>query len=234
MRFSIMRRSFYLSWAVVLFLSWTAPTSAQLSKLSHSPASTPAVPSSSPTATKATTQSFSLQTLAELRQLQEAALKSDYAYGQVAHLADNIGPRLSGSTQADKAVKYVAAELKAVGCEVQLEKVMVPHWVRGEESGALIQFPGQAEKTNQKIILCALGGSVATPPDGLNAEIVVAKDFDELKALGPAKVTGKIVLLNYPFDKQIAAEGRGGDAYAQAVVYRADGPSAAVRQGAIA
>ncbi|MDB6146528.1 MAG: peptidase [Spartobacteria bacterium] len=161
-------------------------------------------------------------------------MKSDYAYRQVAHLADNIGPRLSGSTQADKAVKYVAAELKAVGCEVQLEKVVVPHWVRGEESGALIQFPGQAENTTQKIILCALGGSVVTPPEGLNAEIVVAKDFDELKALGPAKVTGKIVLLAYPFDKQIAAEGRGGDAYAQAVVYRADGPSAAVRQGAIA
>ena len=54
-------------------------------------------------------------------------MSSDYAYKQVAHLANNIGPRLSGSAQAAKAVEYVARELKAVGCEVQLEKVMVPH-----------------------------------------------------------------------------------------------------------
>ena len=73
-----------------------------------SPSSTPAV--------------FSPQTLAELKRLQQAALNSDYAYRQVAHLANNIGPRLSGSAQAAKAVEYVAGELKAIGCEVQLEK----------------------------------------------------------------------------------------------------------------
>ena len=76
------------------------------------------------------------------------------------------GPRLSGSAQAQKAVEYVAGELKALGLEVQLEKVMVPHWVRGEETAALVQFPGQAPKTTQKIVLTALGGSVATPADG--------------------------------------------------------------------
>ena len=97
----------------------------------------------------------------ELKQLQQAALGSDYAYRQVAHLANNIGPRLSGSAQAAKAVEYVAGELKAIGCNVQLEKVMVPHWVRGEETAALVQFPGQAPNTTQKIVLCALGGSVA-------------------------------------------------------------------------
>ncbi len=80
---------------------------------------------------------YSPQTLADLKRLQQAALASDYAYRQVAHLADNIGPRLSGSVQAQKAVEYVAGELKALGLEVQLEKVMVPHWVRGEETAAL-------------------------------------------------------------------------------------------------
>src|SRR6266700_5641555 len=109
---------------------------------------------------------FSPQTLSELKQLQQAALTSDYAYRQVAHLANNIGPRLSGSAQARKAVEYVAAEMKTLGLEVQLEKVMVPHWVRGEETGALVQFPGQAENTTQKIVLCALGASVATPVEG--------------------------------------------------------------------
>src|SRR6266568_7579966 len=177
---------------------------------------------------------FSPQTLADLKRLQQAALKSDYAYRQVAHLANNIGPRLSGSVQAAKAVEYIANELKAIGCQVQLEKVMVPHWVRGEETATLVQFSGQAENTTQKIVLCALGPSVATPPEGITAEVIAAKNFDELKALPREKVAGKIVLFNYPFDKQMAAEGRGGEAYGEAVVYRGDGPSAAARQGAIA
>jgi len=177
---------------------------------------------------------FSPQTLADLKRLQQTALNSDYAYRQVAHLANNIGPRLSGSVQAAKAVEYVANELKAIGCQVQLEKVMVPHWVRGEETATLVQFPGQAENTTQKILLCALGPSVATPPEGITAEVIAAKNFDELKALPREKVASKIVLFNYPFDKQMAAEGRGGEAYGEAVVYRGDGPSAAARQGAVA
>lgn len=177
---------------------------------------------------------FSTQTLAELKRLQQAALNSDYAYKQVAHLANNIGPRLSGSAQAAKAVEYVANELKAIGCAVQLEKVTVPHWMRGEETATLVQFPGQAENTAQKIVLTALGASVATSPEGLTSEVVAVKNFDELKSLGREKIGGKIVLFNYPLDKQMAAEGRAGEAYGEAVVYRSDGPSAAARQGAVA
>jgi carboxypeptidase Q len=188
-------------------------------------------PSVSPSPTPAV---FSAQTLADLKRLQQAALTSDYAYRQVAHLANNIGPRLSGSTQAAKAVDYVARELKALGCEVQLEKAMVPHWVRGEETAALVQFPGQAPNTSQKIVLCALGDSVPTSPNGVEAEVIVVRNFDELKSLPHEKVTGKIVLFNYPFDKQMAAEGHGGEAYGEAVVYRSGGPSAAARQGAVA
>jgi hypothetical protein len=187
---------------------------------SPSPSPTPAV--------------FSTETLADLKRLQQAALSSDYAYRQVAHLSNNIGPRLTGSAQAAKAVEYVAGELKAIGCEVQLEKVKVPHWIRGEETAALVQFPGQAANTTQKIVLCALGDSVATPADGIEAEVIAVRNFDELKSLPREKVAGKIVLFNYPFDKQMAAEGRGGEAYGEAVVYRADGPSAAARQGAVA
>src|SRR5437899_2294557 len=188
-------------------------------------------PTPTPTATPVV---FSPQTLADLKRVEQAALSSDYAYRQVAHLANNSGPRLTGSAQAAKAVEYVAGELKAIGCEVQLEKVMVPHWVRGEETAALVQFPGMAENTTQKIVLCALGGSVATPNEGISAEVITVKNFDELKAMPRDKVAGKIVLFNYPFDKRIAAEGRGGEAYGEAVVYRGDGPSAAARQGAVA
>src|SRR5947208_3221530 len=188
-------------------------------------------PTPTPTATPVV---FSPQTLSDLKRLQQAALTSDYAYRQVAHLANNIGPRLTGSAQAAKAVECVASELKAIGCEVQLEKVMVPHWVRGEETAALIEFPGQAQNTTQKIVLCALGDSVATPPEGIEADVIALRNFDELKSMPRDKVAGKIVLFNYPFDKRMAAEGRGGEAYGEAVVYRSDGPSAAARQGAVA
>jgi carboxypeptidase Q len=190
-----------------------------------------ASPSPTPTPTPPL---YSPQTLTELKQLQQEALKSDYAYRQVAHLSNSIGPRLTGSAQAQKAVDYVAGELKALGCDVQLEKVVVPHWVRGEETAALVEFPGMAEKTTQKIVLCALGSSVATPAEGVTAEVVVVRDFDELEALGKEKVSGRIVLFNYHFDKQMAAQSRAGEAYGQAVKYRSEAPSAAGRLGAVA
>jgi carboxypeptidase Q len=215
---------------VVFFLSLSLLFCAREVDAQQTPAATSS-PSALPSPTPVV---FSAQTLADLKRLQQAALTSDYAYRQVAHLSNNIGPRLTGSAQAAKSVEYVASELKAIGCEVQLERVLAPHWVRGEETAALVQFPGQAANTTQKIVLCALGPSVATPPSGIEAEVIVVRNFDELKSLPREKVAGKIVLFNFPFDKQMAAEGRGGEAYGEAVVYRADGPSAAARQGAVA
>lgn len=195
---------------------------------SPAPIST-ATPTPSPTPIR-----LSPQTISELTRVRDAALASDYALKQVAYLSNNIGPRLSGSTQAAKAVEHVANELKAIGLDVQLEKVMVPHWVRGEETAALVQFPGQAEDAAQKIVLTALGGSVATPAAGITADVVVARTFDELQSLGRERVQGKIVLWNYTFDKAMAAQGRAGEAYGQAVVYRSDGAVAAARLGAVA
>jgi carboxypeptidase Q len=219
------RKRVWLSWVLLLsVLAGALRVNAQQTTAASTPQ---ASPSSTPVV-------FSAQILSELKQLQKAALESDYAYRQVAHLANNIGPRLSGSAQAAKAVEYVAGELKALGCDVQLEKVMVPHWVRGEETAALVQFRGQAPNTTQKIVLCALGDSVATPINGIEAEVLVVKNFDELKSMPREKVAGKIVLFNYPFDKQMAAEGRSFPAYGKAVAYRSDGPSAAARQGGVA
>ena len=177
---------------------------------------------------------YSPQLLKELKQIQEAALASDYAYKQTAYLSNNIGPRLSGSRQAQRAVEYVADELRRLGLEVKLEKLMVPHWVRGVETGELVEFPGQAPQTTQKIVLTALGGSVATPAEGLIAEVVVVNSFDELQALGRAQVAGKIVLFNVKYDRQMAAQGYGGDAYGEVAGYRVTGASAAARQGAVA
>jgi len=115
---------------------------------------------------------YSPQLVSQIKKIQQAALESDYAYRQVAHLANNIGPRLSGSLQAQTAVEYVAAELRRLGLEVQLEKVMVPHWVRGEETAALMEYPGMSPNTTQKIVLTALGGSMATPNEGLTADVL--------------------------------------------------------------
>jgi hypothetical protein len=177
---------------------------------------------------------FSPQLLMELKRIQGAALASDYALKQVSYLSNNIGPRLSGSAQAGAAVEYVAGEMRRLGCEVTLEKVMVPHWVRGEETASLVGWPGQSSGTTQKVVLTALGGSVATPPEGLTADVVVVSGFDELNALGRERVAGKIVLYNVKFDDRMAKQGYGEEAYGQAVVYRGRGASAAARLGAVA
>src|SRR5438552_12986259 len=133
------------------------------------------------------TLQYSQQLVSEIKKIQQAALESDYAYRQLDHLSNNIGPRLSGSPQAQTAVEYVAAELRKLGLEVQLEKVMVPHWVRGEETAALIDYPGMAPGTTQKIVLTALGGSIATPNEGVTADVVVVNNFEELQSLGRAQ-----------------------------------------------
>jgi Zn-dependent M28 family amino/carboxypeptidase len=172
-----------------------------------------------------------LNTMAQLR---DAAMKDPYALRELRHLTDNIGPRLAGSPQAQQAVEYVAAEMRALGAEVTLEKARVPHWVRGTESGELISWAGQAPGTTQKVVLTALGGSVATPAEGLTAEVVVVDNFQQLQALPPGAAKGKILLFNHQFDKELAAVGDGGGAYGNAVLYRAAGPAAAAAVGASA
>ena len=162
--------------------------------------------------------------LATMERLRDAAMKDPYAYNQLRHLTDNIGPRLSGSPQAQHAVEYVAAEMRALGAEVTLEKAMVPHWVRGEEKAEVVSWPGQTPGTTQKVVLTALGGSVATPPEGITAEVVVIENFQQLQALPPGAVKGKILLFNHKFDKELAATGDGLSAYGNGVVYRGAGP----------
>lgn len=172
--------------------------------------------------------------IATMERLRDAALKDDYALTELRHLTDNIGPRISGSAQAEQAVQYVAAEMRALGAEVQLEKTTVPHWVRGAETGELLKWSGQAPGTTQKIVLTALGPSTATPLEGLVAEVVVVNSFDDLRRLPAGSVNGKILLLNERFDKNLAALGNGGAAYGEAVIYRGAGPTVAASAGAVA
>jgi len=201
---------------------------------SQQPAPSPRSFAAQPQTSQAQQANFAPQLLEELGAIKSAALTDDYAYHQLQHLTENIGPRLSGSPQAEAAVNYVAAELKQLGLDVELEKVTVPHWVRGAETADLVEYPGQAQGANQKVVLTALGGSTSTPADGLTAEVVVVNNFEELKSLGREKISGKIVLFNEVFDKQKAAAGLSFISYGEAVRYRGAGPKAAADLGAAA
>jgi carboxypeptidase Q len=174
------------------------------------------------------------QQMSTMEHLREAAMKDAYPLNQLRHLTDNIGPRLSGSLQAQQAVDYVAGEMRALGANVTLEKAMVPHWVRGVERAEIVSWPGQTPGTTQKVVLTALGGSVATPSDGITADVVVVDNWQQLRALPPGAVTGKILLFNHRFDKELAAQGDGLNAYVGGVVYRGAGPIAAAAAGAVA
>ena len=158
-------------------------------------------------------------------------MTDDYAYQQVAHLTENIGPRPVGSPQAQAAIEYVAGEMRKLGLEVHLEPVQARHWIRGAETAELVEYPGQAPGTTQKIVLTALGGNHPTPPQGITAEVVVANSFADLDRLGHENVAGKIVLFNVAFDKQKAAGGFAGEAYDEAVIYRGQGAKRRCRAG---
>ena len=146
-----------------------------------------------------------------------AALTSDRAYARLAHLTDHIGHRLSGSKALERAIEWAIAEMKRDGLDnVRAEKVMVPHWVRGQESLEMIN------PVPRKLTMVGLGNSVATPANGIEAEAVVVRTFDELEALGE-RVRGKIVVYNAPFTN-----------YGATVRYRSAGPSRAARYGAVA
>ena len=169
--------------------------------------------------------------IATMNRIRDAAITDPYAYNELMYLTDSIGPRLTGSPQAAAAVEWVAKEMRAVGADVSLEPTTVPHWVRGQEWACLTVWPGMTPNTTQKIVITALGGSVATPGTGLVAPVVVVTSFEDLERLGPGAVRGKIVLFDRPFDKEFAAEGRGLDAYILNAPYRISGASVAASAG---
>lgn len=178
---------------------------------------------------------WAASTVDAMRQLQTTALRDNYGYERLAHLSDNIGPRPVGSLQAAAAVDYVAGELRALGFDVRLEKVRVPRWVRGDDHAELVAYPGQVPGTTQRVVVAALGGlGVATPAEGITAEIVVVNSYAELSALPREKVAGKIVLFNKRFDERMAASGFAFPAYDDAVEFRNSGRIAASKAGAAA
>ena len=170
---------------------------------------------------------------AALAKIRDAAMTSDYAWERTADMTDLIGPRLSGSAGAAAAVNQVADAMRKLGAKVTLQPVKVPHWVRGAETGELVDYKGRPDGITQRVVLTALGGSGATPNEGLVAPVIVVSSFDELKARA-AEVKGRIVLFDVPFDQHMADRGLAGPAYGQGSNFRTNGPRMAAEMGAAA
>ncbi|TVZ56907.1 Zn-dependent M28 family amino/carboxypeptidase [Lutibacter sp. Hel_I_33_5] len=127
------------------------------------------------------------------------ALKEGKAYDWLEDLTTNVGSRLSGSEGAAKAVVWGEKLMNEIGLDsVWLQPVMVPHWVRGEKEVANYSFKGK----KIHVPVCALGGSIATPSNGITAEVIEVKSIEEAELLGE-KANGKIVFFNGRFDNTL-------------------------------
>jgi hypothetical protein len=153
--------------------------------------------------------------------LLEGALADGGAARYAQQLSDRVGPRLAGSPGEKAAVAWALGELRRLGLEPRAETLMVPVWVRGEESARILA------PVEQRLVVTALGGSIPTPPDGVTAEVVEADSFEALRALGAARVRGRIVLWNRPMQPGFAG-------YSAINKLRGSGASEAARLGAVA
>lgn len=163
-----------------------------------------------------------------VKQVANEVMKNSGAYDNLHFLTKKIGPRLSGSAGAQKAVEATAAMLKAAGADtVYLQPCMVPHWVRGAKEQGFVKRAGMA---NYQLRLCALGNSVGTGAKGVTAPVIEVRTMKELESLGE-NVKGKIVFFNIPMDPTHIRTFR---AYGESGVGRRDGPSYAAKYGAVA
>jgi len=164
-----------------------------------------------------------------IRKIYTEVLTNPVAYHNLDYLCNRIGGRLCGSPQAEKAVQWTKKVLDGMGLDsVYLQPVMVGHWERGpKESCRVFSVTSGTHDLN----VCAIGGSVATPPVGINAPIVEVKNFDDLKALEKENIEGKIVFFNRAADPTPVYTF---EAYGGSVDQRARGAMNAARYGALA
>lgn len=159
---------------------------------------------------------------------QETALSKGRAYEDLKYLCKNIGNRLSGSVNAQKAVEFGFAKMKDYGFDtVYLQPVMVPHWERGKTESCNLVKGNKFEPLRVKM----LGGSVGTNGKTISGEVVEVKSFVELEQLGKERLKGKVILFNRAMDPRFRDTFR---AYSNAVDQRGDGAWQAARYGAAA
>lgn len=164
---------------------------------------------------------------AMIKKISDEILLNGKAYANLHTLCKTVGQRLSGNPGMYKGEAWGLQALKDAGAEkVYLQQCMVPYWVRGAKEEARFKTGNRSADPSFNVL--ALGNSVGTSKDGVLAQVIEVKNFDELNRIKD-QVKGKIVFYNYPFNKTLL---RG--AYGDAVRYRGNGASAAARYGAVA
>lgn len=154
---------------------------------------------------------------ADAARLIAAATADDFSWQRLAELTDLHGARFSGSANLDRAIAWAVAAMKADGLEnVRTEPVMVPRWVRGVESAEIVDPP------HHRVEILGLGGTVATPPGGIEADVLPVTSFDDLRTK-QAEARGRIVLFDVPYTN-----------YGETVTYRTTGARTAAQYGAVA
>lgn len=147
----------------------------------------------------------------------KAATSDDFAWQRLAELTDTYGNRLSGSENLQRAIEWAVQAMKADGLEnVRAERVMVPRWIRGHESAEII------DPARHTVEILGLGGTVATPPGGIEAEVLPVSSFDDLRSK-QSEARGRIVLFDAPYTS-----------YSETVTYRTSGARTAAQYGAVA
>lgn len=166
----------------------------------------------------------------QLRRIFDFYLTNSQCYSNLEYLTTKIGGRLSGSPEAEKAVQWAQKAMYEAGADtVYLQPCLVPHWVRGaKEQCHVVSLTKQA---SVHLSICALGGSVATPIQGITAPVIVVHSFDHLDSLGEKEIKGKIVFYNVFFDQKKLNPGA---MYGETVKYRWAGASRAAKYGAVA
>lgn len=156
--------------------------------------------------------------------LRDEALKGTRAFEIVRSLTTEVGPRSAGSAGDPRGVEWGVRTMKALGFQnVRAEKVTVPHWDRGAESGEIVSpWP-------QPVALAALGGSVGTPAGGIEAEVVQVPDVGALEKIDAGQVKGKIVFINKRMERR-----KDGSDYGPTVAGRGRGAALAGKLGAAA
>lgn len=129
-----------------------------------------------------------------IKNIYTTALSENQGYKWLKKLTAQ-GPRLTGSPEATEAVKEFALLMDSLGFKTTLQRVTVPRWVRGDKEVASYIIDGE----NINVNVCALGGSVATPENGLKGMVVEINSFEELESFTD-ELTGKIAFYNIPMD----------------------------------
>lgn len=156
------------------------------------------------------------------------SLLENQGYNWLKELCE-IGPRLSGSENSMKAIKWAQKKMiEAKFDSVWLQPVIVPHWERGKIEEAVITSSNKYGK--EKLTITALGGSIGTGKAGITAEVIEVKSLDEVSKLGE-RAKGKIIFYNRPFDNGLASSMEG---YGKAVDQRSSGAAEASKFGAVA